>query len=160
MAPTYSIKSKIYIKTLKAYYLALAGCNGCLPPLKRALNHLPITLVREPHEADIIFVTGLLTKASIDFCKRLFKGLVQPYSVIRIGTCLAETAPGFLKPETNSALAARMDKFFPIEMEIKGCPPSAKDIIDRLETFLAYFDITPEITKMIEKRLDRQVFDE
>jgi hypothetical protein len=64
----------------------------------------------------------------------------------------------FEDPSLNYAISDMAKKFFPINLSIDGCPPSVDEIVSKLETFINYLDLTPEISKTLDEKLDKSVF--
>ena len=147
----------VYKKTLKAYILPLAGCGGCDAPLEEALSRLPVKLVTTHEQADLIFFSGVITTDLASALKKVFATLAKPFFIIQIGQCMGKLNKSFENPDTNYAVYQKNKKFFPIDKVIGGCPPTADEIFDSLETFLTYLDIAPEITKTLTKRIDKTV---
>ncbi|MHA1682154.1 MAG: hypothetical protein ACTSUE_14550 [Promethearchaeota archaeon] len=158
MPGTQSIKNKIYVNTLKVYFLALGNCGGCMDRLVTAMKRFPVKWISDPGQADIIFVAGVLNAAFVDKTREIFHNLNKPYFIIKVGSCMGELNKAFENPKENYAVHEKTTKFIPIDLEINGCPPSSDEIESRMESFLLYFDLTPELTRTLDKRIDKGVF--
>ncbi len=147
-------KNAIYKRTLKGYYLPLADCGGgCLESLSKALEKLPIELVNIPKQADIVFISGVITKSTAPRLRDVLSGLSKPFFTVKIGACMAQLNKKFEDPQYNYAIHDNTKKFFSIKQSIEGCPPSAEDIISKLESYFKYIDLTPDIAKTLEDKL-------
>lgn len=152
------IKNAVFGRTLKGYYLDLASGGGCLEYLVEALSGLPIEMVETPQQADLIFVSGVISKAMAPKLKGIIPELTKPYFIIKIGKCLDKLNKSFENPAQNVAIDVKSEKILPADLVIDGCPPSAKEIFDKLETFITYIDTTPTIGKTLDKRIDAPAF--
>lgn len=147
-------------KTLKACYLALSNSGGCIDHLNEAVKKFPISWVKDVGDADVIFVSGMVSRVQVPVLKDVFKKLVKPYFLIRIGKCFGPLNSRIENPSSNDAIDERVDDFFPFDDAIDGCPPSVQAIYDKLETFLTYLDTTPEMTRTLDKRVGKKVLQE
>nr|MDO8111092.1 hypothetical protein [Candidatus Sigynarchaeota archaeon] len=151
-------KNAIYQHTLKGYYLPLADCGGgCLESLSKALEKLSIELVNVPKQADIVFISGVITKATAPRLRDVFSGISKPFFIVKIGACMGQLNKKFEDPQKNYAIQENSKKFFPIKLAIDGCPPSPEDIRSKLESFFNYIDLTPSI-QTLDDKLDKGVF--
>jgi Ni,Fe-hydrogenase III small subunit len=152
-------KNAIFQHAIKAYYLPLADCGGgCLENLVKAVERLQVEWVNTPKHADLIIISGVITNAIWPRLKDVFASLSKPFFVIRIGQCLGKLNRRFEDPQQNYAIPETVKKFFPINLFIDGCPPTVDDIANKLETFINYLDLTPEITKTLDEKLDKAIF--
>jgi Ni,Fe-hydrogenase III small subunit len=152
-------KNAIFQHALNAYYLPLADCGGgCLENLIQAVERLPVEWVNKPKHADIIFISGVITNAIWPQLKDVFSGLSKPFFLVRIGQCMGNMNKKFEDAQQNYAIPETVKKFFPINLFIDGCPPTVDEMVDKLETFLNYLDLTPEITKTLDEKLDKAIF--
>ncbi|MHA1372211.1 MAG: hypothetical protein ACTSWN_02715 [Promethearchaeota archaeon] len=158
MVSNSNLKSKLRLKTVKAYLLALSDCGGCINHLMAAIKHVPIELVQNPYHADFILIYGVLTSALESKIKDLFKYLSPPYLIIRIGRCLDEFNSSFEDPASNPLIPSNCDDFFPILETIDGCPPSIDKIKNTLNAYVSKFDITPTLNKTLDDKIKKGVF--
>ncbi|MFX0102954.1 MAG: hypothetical protein ACFFCS_25530 [Candidatus Hodarchaeota archaeon] len=152
------MKNAIFGGTLKGYYLDLASSGGCLENLMSAISDLPVEMVNAPQQADLIFVSGVISKAMAVKLKGIIPTLSRPFFIIKIGKCLGKFNKQFENPGENPSIAERSEKYIPIDLVIEGCPPGKSVIFDKLETFITYIDTTPTIGKTLDKKIDTPEF--
>ncbi|MHA1793071.1 MAG: hypothetical protein ACTSVI_10535 [Promethearchaeota archaeon] len=155
MSISYNFKNAMFRSSLKVYNMVLAGCGGCQKHLYSALSKLPIELVSNPQVADIILVSGVITRSISDKVKIHLKKTSKPCFFIRIGKCLDKINKSFEDPGKNYSISEKVSKIIHFDLEIKGCPPTEEKIFDELERFIKYLDLTPEITTTLEKKLNQ-----
>ncbi len=153
-----SVKNAVFRRTLKGYYLPLADCGGCLENLLVALRDVPIQLVNLPQQADVVFISGVLSKASALKIKEMFLGISKPYFIIQIGQCMGKLNQKFENAEENYAILEKIKNTFSVTETIDGCPPSPELIASKLETFVTYLDTTPVISRTLGEKMDENVF--
>jgi Ni,Fe-hydrogenase III small subunit len=153
------VKNAIFQKSLEGYILPLADCGGgCYENLVKAIEQLPIKLVNNSKHADLVLIAGVVTHAIAPRLKEEFAGLSKPCFIVKCGACMDKANKRFEDPSQNYAISDMAKKFFPINLSIDGCPPSVDDIVSKLETFINYLDLTPEISKTLDGKLDKSVF--
>jgi Ni,Fe-hydrogenase III small subunit len=154
-------KNAIFRHSLEAYILPLADCGGgCYENLVKAIGQLPIgiKMVNNSKHADLVFIAGVITHAAAPRLKEEFAGLSKPCFVVKIGACMGKANKRFEDPSQNYAVSEMAKKFFPINLAIEGCPPTVDEIVSKLETFINYLDLTPEISKTLDEKIDKSIF--
>lgn len=152
-------KNAIFRRTLEAYILPIAECGGgCYENLAKAIDRLPIRLVNNSKHADVVFVAGVITHAAAPRLKEEFTGLSKPCFIIKIGACMGKSNKAFENPSQNYAVAEAAKKFFPFRLTIDGCPPSVDEIVSKMESFINYLDLTPEISRTLDEKIDKTIF--
>ena len=108
------------------------SCNGCdievvalLTP-KYDVERFGIKLEPSPRHADVLLVTGSVTKQCADRLKRIYDQMPQPKFVVAIGACACS---GGVFQGTYNTLGG-VDKILPVNAYIPGCPPRPEAIID------------------------------
>jgi NADH:ubiquinone oxidoreductase subunit B-like Fe-S oxidoreductase len=84
-----------------------------------------IVFVQNMRDADILFVTGAITKKATQWIKYIYEQMSKPNYVIAIGSCAC--GEGLFKNSYNTQLA--LDKIIPIDVYVPGCPPRPEAII-------------------------------
>ncbi len=152
-------KNAIFRRTLEGYILPLADCGGgCYENLAKAIDRLPIRLVNNSKHADVVFIAGIITHAAAPRLKEEFLALSKPCFVVKVGACMGKANKAFENPAQNFAVSETTKKFFPIKATIEGCPPSVDEIVSKMESFINYLDLTPEISKTLDEKLDKSIF--
>jgi len=85
--------NKYFERSLWVFHLNTGSCNGCdieivagITP-RYDLERFGIRLVGTPKHADVLLVTGPVTKKMIDRLKRVYEQTPDPKAVIVVGTC-------------------------------------------------------------------------
>lgn len=72
-----------------------------------------------PRQADVMLISGYVTKKYLPALKRLWEQMPSPKWVIAIGDCSISGGPFF---ESYSTVQ-NIDEIFPIDVFVPGCPP-------------------------------------
>ena len=102
------------------------SCNGCELEI-HALNNafydverFGIRFVASPRHADVLMVTGPVTKNMAEALRRTWDATPDPKWVVAVGDCARD---GGLF-EASYAVAGGVGAVVPVDLHIKGCPPS------------------------------------
>src|SRR5579859_6570746 len=102
------------------------SCNGCeleIHALNNAfydLERLGLRFVASPRHADILTVTGPVTRNMREALLRTYNATPDPKWVVAIGTCAVDGGP-FAK---SYAVAGGVKDVVPVDLHIRGCPPT------------------------------------
>lgn len=113
------------------FHVDTGGCNGCSIEVLAALTPLfdverfGCILTATPRHADIMAVTGAITKKSKSRLIRVYEQMPEPKVVVAIGSCPA--SGGVYKG--SPTLAGPLDEVIPVDYYIPGCPPRPEAII-------------------------------
>ena len=119
-------------RALWVYHLNTGSCNGCDIEILAALTprydleRLGIVLVGSPRHADVLLVTGPVTRQMAPRLKRIYEQTPDPKVVIAIGSCGIEG--GVFYESYN--LVGPIDQFIPVDVYVPGCPPRPEAIIE------------------------------
>lgn len=110
------------------------SCNGCELELN-ALNNVfydierfGIRFVASPRHADVLTVTGPVTKNMREALLRTYEAMPNPKWVVAIGDC-ARDGGCFAG---SYAVLDGAHSVVPVDLHIPGCPPSPRDILKGL----------------------------
>ncbi len=78
-----------------------------------------------PRQADVMIVSGTVTKKMVPQIVRIYNQMPQPRYVISMGACA--TGGGPFKEGYN--VVSGIDKFLPVDVYIPGCPPTPEALI-------------------------------
>jgi len=119
-------------KSIWVFHLATGSCNNCdieildcLTP-KFDLERFGILLVGSIRHADVILVTGAVTRKCLPRMKLIWEQMPQPKLVVGIGSCALSS--GIFSPGYN--IVGPVDKHIPVHAYVPGCPPKPEAIID------------------------------
>jgi len=91
-----------------------------------------ILLEPSPRHADVLLVTGVVTRQCADRLKRIYEQMPKPKSVVAIGACAC--SGGVF--EGNYNVLGGADKVIPVDIYIPGCPPKPEAMIDGIVKLL------------------------
>jgi NADH-quinone oxidoreductase subunit B len=89
-----------------------------------------------PRQADLMIVSGTVTKKMIPQIVRLFNQMAEPKYVIAMGACASGGGP--FKEGYN--VISGVDKFIPVDVYIPGCPPTPQALLNGLITMQKKID--------------------
>jgi Ni,Fe-hydrogenase III small subunit len=113
-------------------YCAKAGsCNGCDieigPCISPRYDAEQLGVLRQgsPKHADILLVTGPVTKRSRDALLSVYAQMPSPKAVVALGSCPATCNVYAGSPTVDGPLS----KFIPVDVWVPGCPPRPQQIL-------------------------------
>jgi Ni,Fe-hydrogenase III small subunit len=116
------------------------SCNGCELEIN-ALNNpfydverFGIRFVASPRHADVLLVTGPVTKNMREALKRTYDAVPNPKWVVAAGGC-ARDGGCFAG---SYAVVGGVSEVVPVDLHIPGCPPSPTDILKGLLALLKH----------------------
>lgn len=110
------------------------SCNGCDIEVVASytprydLERFGILQKGSPRHADVLAVTGPVTRQAKDRLIRIYEQIPSPKYVIAIGSCAISGAP-FIG---SYNIYGGIDKVLPVDVYVSGCPPKPEAIIHGL----------------------------
>ncbi|MCX8168668.1 MAG: NADH-quinone oxidoreductase subunit B family protein [Candidatus Methanomethylicia archaeon] len=131
------LKQKMFTYSPWIYHLHAGGCNGCDIELVAALTprfdveRFGVRLVASPRHADILVVTGPVTRHISSFLKRVYLQVPDPKVVVAIGVCACSGGIfNEVEGEETYSIIGGIDRIIPVDVYISGCPPKPENIIN------------------------------
>lgn len=112
------------------------SCNGCELEIQ-ALNNpyynlegAGIKFVASPRHADMLLVTGPVSKHMVSALKRVYDATPEPKLVVAVGDC--GSGRGIFCP--SYAVCGQVADVIPVDVEVPGCPPSPTALLRGIAT--------------------------
>ncbi len=123
---------KDFNRALWVFHINTGSCNGCDIEIMAALTprydveRFGIKLVGTPRHADVLLVTGPVTRDMEKKLKLVYDQTPAPKVVMSIGNC-GNTGDVFYE---SYNLVGPIDRIIPVDVYVVGCPPRPEAIID------------------------------
>jgi Ni,Fe-hydrogenase III small subunit len=114
------------------------SCNGCeleIHALNNAfydLERFGLHFVASPRHADVLLVTGPVTKNMREALLRTYNATPDPKWVVAIGSCAVDG--GIFAG--SYAVEGGVKDVIPVDLHIRGCPPSPTELLKGLLALL------------------------
>jgi Ni,Fe-hydrogenase III small subunit len=114
------------------------SCNGCeleIHALNNAfydLERFGLRFVASPRHADVLMVTGPVTKNMREALIRTYNATPDPKWVVAVGDCAANCGVF----AGSYACAGAVANIVPVDLHIGGCPPSPTQLLQGLLALL------------------------
>jgi Ni,Fe-hydrogenase III small subunit len=114
------------------------SCNGCeleIHALNNAfydLERFGLRFVASPRHADVLLVTGPVTRNMREALERTYNATPDPKWVVAVGDCAVD---GGLFAGSY-AVVGGVSRVVPVDLHIRGCPPRPVELLKGLLTLL------------------------
>jgi Ni,Fe-hydrogenase III small subunit len=125
-------------RSLALRHLDAGSCNGCEMELRMLetvvydLSRLGLKFVASPLHADVLLVTGPMTRNMAEAARRTWAATPDPKWVVAIGDCAID---GGVFKGGYAALGGAA-AVLPVDMAIRGCPPTPAQLLDGLRALV------------------------
>lgn len=125
-------------RSLSIRQVDAGSCNGCeleIHALNNAfydLERFGLRFVASPRHADVLMVTGPVTKNMREALLRTYNATPDPKWVVAVGGCAAD---GGIFAESYAVVGGVKD-VIPVDLHIPGCPPTPLDLLQGLIALL------------------------
>jgi Ni,Fe-hydrogenase III small subunit len=125
-------------RSLSIRELDAGSCNGCeleINALSNAfydLERFGLRFVASPRHADVLLVTGPVTKNMHDPLRKTYEAMPHPKWVVAAGDCAIDGGCF-----TGSyAVAGATSQIIPVDLVVHGCPPCPSSILQGLVSLM------------------------
>jgi len=114
------------------------SCNGCeleIHALNNAfydLERFGLRFVASPRHADVLLVTGPVTRNMREALERTYRATPDPKWVVAVGRCAADG--GIFAG--SYAVVGGVGAVIPVDLHIGGCPPTPRQLLQGLLALL------------------------
>ena len=130
---------KLLGRALTIRHVDAGSCNGCELEIHAVnnpyynLEGLGIKFVASPRHADLLLVTGPVSRNMEEALRRTYDATPEPKLVVAIGDCGCD---GGIFGE-NYASRGRVANVLPVDVAVPGCPPAPAEIIRGILTAIS-----------------------
>lgn len=116
------------------------SCNGCeleIHALSNAfydVERFGLRFVASPRHADVLLVTGPVTRNMREALERTYNATPDPKWVVAVGACAVDG--GIFRG--SYACVGGVSETVPVDLHIRGCPPSPTDLLKGLLALLEH----------------------
>jgi Ni,Fe-hydrogenase III small subunit len=121
-------------RSLHVRHLDAGSCNGCDWEIAALLNpyhdvqRLGIDFVASPRHADLLLVTGIMTRNLEDAARRTYDAMPDPRLVVAVGACAIS---GGVFAHSYAGMDGIGD-VLPVDVFVPGCPPRPEALLHGL----------------------------
>jgi Ni,Fe-hydrogenase III small subunit len=126
-------------RSLSIRQVDAGSCNGCeleIHALGNAyydLERFGLRFVASPRHADVLLVTGPVTKNMQEALERTYHATPDPKWVVALGDCAFDGGCF----AGSYAVTGGVSQTIPVDLHIRGCPPRPQQILEGLLALLA-----------------------
>ena len=117
-------------------HIDAGSCNGCEIEIGNAFGPVydaeryGARLVASPRHADVLLVTGVVTRNMLEPLRRTIEATPRPRLVIALGECARNCG----KLRDGYGVVGSVSDVVDVDLEIPGCPPEPEAIVKALRS--------------------------
>src|SRR6516225_6106241 len=125
-------------RSLALRHVDAGSCNGCeleIHALSNAfydLERFGLRFVASPRHADVLMVTGPVTKNMREALLRTYDATPDPKWIVAVGTCAVDGGVF----AGSYAVEGGVKDVVPVDLTIRGCPPNPRQLLAGLLALL------------------------
>ncbi|NYB27479.1 MAG: NADH-quinone oxidoreductase subunit B family protein [Methanobacteriaceae archaeon] len=133
-----SLKSYSRARAVHVMLVYTGGCNGCdieivncvLSP-KYDIEQYKIFLTWNPREADVLVVTGPVTRHNKEPLKAIYEAIPEPKAVIAAGACalMGGVYKNIHGDIPSEEICGPVDEVIPVDAKVPGCAVRPEDVL-------------------------------
>ncbi len=124
----------LFRRSLHIRHVDAGSCNGCEAELQMLttpyvdLSRLGLFFTPTPRHADVLLVTGVVTRNMEAALRSTYEAMPGPKLVVASGACAVEGGCFAGGPMTQGPL----DRLLPVDVYVPGCPPTPQAVLHGL----------------------------
>jgi|SRR6185312_4688108 Ni,Fe-hydrogenase III small subunit len=127
-------------RSLSIREIDAGSCNGCeleINALSSAfydLEHFGLRFVASPRHADVLLVTGPVTRNMRDALNNAYNAMPHPKWVVAAGDCAIDGGCF----AGSYAVVGAASQIVPVDLAVHGCPPSPSQLLQGLVSLMKW----------------------
>ncbi|MHB1214353.1 MAG: NADH-quinone oxidoreductase subunit B family protein [Thiobacillus sp.] len=120
---------KVFGQAVAIRHVDAGSCNGCELEIHAMggahynIEGMGVKFVASPRHADLLLVTGPVSRNLEVALKRTFDAIPEPKWVVAVGDCAAGCGMAGAMFGGNYATCGKVSSVIPVDVEVPGCPP-------------------------------------
>ncbi|HOK01680.1 MAG TPA: NADH-quinone oxidoreductase subunit B family protein [Spirochaetota bacterium] len=156
-----NLSKKLFGKSLWIYHCNTGACNGCDIEILNVLTpyydveRFGMKLVASPRHADVMLLSGAVTRPTLPLVKKAYDALPEPKLVFGVGSCATGGGCWFDSYNVTGGASGVV----PVNYFIPGCPPRPEAIIYAVALALGLVDKKVAATELKQMEFPIDVYE-